>query len=103
MNRAITGIVVLSVFVCMAWPAFAAGPAGGIHRPEAQPTVLGTVTSIDEKKGDIMVMDENKHYEVTVHLKTQDRPKVKVGDRVRIKLERDSFIADSVIVENKAK
>jgi len=63
----------------------------------------GTASRIDEKEGDITVDDENNHYPVTVHLKTQDRHKVKVGDRVRIKLERGSLIANTVIVENEAK
>jgi uncharacterized OB-fold protein len=60
-------------------------------------TVLGTVTSIDEKKGDINVMDEAKHYEITVHLKAEDRSKVKVGDRVKILTQPNTNVARTIL------
>jgi hypothetical protein len=100
MKKAMLSIIVLSAFVCLASAGFAAGIDRDNHRLDMERTVLGTITSIDEKKGDINVMDEFKHYNCTVHLRAEDRPKVKVGDRVKIKLQPNTNVAKTIIQEN---
>ncbi len=101
MKKVLTSMIILFAFACQASADFTGGGYTGSdddrYRPSMGRSVLGTVTSIDEEKGDIMVMDEAKHYEVTIHLKAEDLPTVKVGDRVRILTLPNTNVARTII------
>ncbi|HQG33222.1 MAG TPA: hypothetical protein PLA83_14920 [Deltaproteobacteria bacterium] len=101
MKKVLMSVIMLFAFVFQASADFSGGISTGSDedkfRPSMGRTVLGTVTSIDEKKGDINVMDEAKHYEITVHLKAEDRSKVKFGDRVKILTQPNTNVARTIL------
>lgn len=103
MKKVLMSVIILFAFVCRASADFPGGSFTGSdddrYRPSMGRSVLGTVTSIDEEKGNIDVMDESKHYNITIHLNEEDRPKVKVGDRVRILTHPNTNVARTVIQE----
>jgi hypothetical protein len=104
MKKVLMIIIVLFAWVCQSSADFAGGNFTGSdndkYRPGMGRSVLGTVTAIDGEKGDITVLDEAKHYGITVHLREEDRDQVKVGDRVRIKLQPNTNVARTIIHEN---
>ncbi len=101
MKKVLMSVVILFAFALQASADFTGGGSAGSdedkYRPSMGRTVLGTVTSIDEQKGDINVLDEAKHYEITIHLRSEDRHKVGVGDRVKILTQPNTNVARTII------
>lgn len=100
MRKTIMCIIVLSACACMASAVFAAEEELDTFRPGRDRTVLGTITAIDRETGDIIVKDEIKLIDRPIHLRAEDRSKVKVGDRVKIMLQPNTNVARSIIMEN---
>ena len=100
MRKAIIYAVILSACVFLASAGLAAEEEREAIRPSRGHTVLGTITAMNEKTGDITVRDEIKLIDRPIHLRPEDRSKVKVGDRVKIKLQPNTNVARTVILEN---
>lgn len=99
MKRILMSIIVLTALLCIGAadvPDETGKGKGGVL--ERQRTVLGTITSIDEETGNIAVLDEYKHYDVSVRLRKDLLSKVKVGDRVRVLLQPNTNVARMVLV-----